>query len=108
MTTLTCCIAHSGTQHAQTLINALFQQNIDNSSETVRRDHTYDYDTGQGPRVDNDPFGELVREKLSKIFRRKGAIVMQAPLLMPQSSIYGSRKAGESNFTTFDWNSNLD
>ena len=44
------------------------------------------------PKVDNDPFAEIVREKLSRIFRKKGAICMDAPTLMPDGlSIYGAR-----------------
>lgn len=42
--------------------------------------------------MDNDPYAELVREKLSKIFRGKGAALLDSPLLMPHSQIYGSRK----------------
>jgi len=43
-------------------------------------------------KVDNDPYAELVREKLSRIFRAKGAALLDSPLLMPHSQIYASRK----------------
>lgn len=43
-------------------------------------------------KVDNDPYAELVREKLSRIFRAKGAALLDSPLLMPHSHIYASRK----------------
>lgn len=99
--------AHSGTQHAQTLITALFNQT---DEDKLRKDFSYDFYDGQGvshpvtdlfedidvcvqqPKVDNDPFAEIVREKLSRIFHRKGAVSgIDGPLLMPDSSIYGAR-----------------
>ena len=33
-----------------------------------------------------------MRDKLSRIFRTKGAVCMDSPLLMPHSQIYASRK----------------
>ena len=33
----------------------------------------------------------MIHDKLSRIFRQKGAVCMDSPLLMPQSQIYASR-----------------
>lgn len=46
----------------------------------------------QKAKVDNDPYLQLVHDKLSHIFRQKGAIRMDSPLLMPTSQVYASRK----------------
>lgn len=97
--------AHSGTPHAQTLITALFNQSAE---DRIRKDFSYDFYDGQGvspplslsvppltsscqAKVDNDPYGEIVRDKLQQVFRRKGAVCMDSPLLMPYSSIYAAR-----------------
>lgn len=104
--------AHSGTQHAQTLVTALFNQTTE---DKLRKDFSYDFYDGQGvrspspppspsipvyltssdmvyqPKVANDPFASLVRSKLSKIFIRKGAALMDSPLLMPYSTVFGTR-----------------
>ncbi|ORY86753.1 kinase-like domain-containing protein [Leucosporidium creatinivorum] len=82
-------LSHSGTPHAQTLITALFNQT---DEDRLRKDFSYDFYDGQGAKVDNDPYAELVREKLSRIFRAKGAALLDSPLLMPHSQIYASRK----------------
>lgn len=79
----------------------------------MRKDFSYDFYDGQGvsyfawladkrhcgshtltsqAKVDNDPYAELVRDKLSRIFRQKGAVCMDSPLLMPHSQVYASRK----------------
>ncbi|SCV70247.1 BQ2448_1641 [Microbotryum intermedium] len=81
-------LSHSGTTHAQTLITALFNQTAE---DRIRKDFSYDFYDGEGAKVDNDPYAELVREKLSRIFRQKGAVSMDSPLLMPHSNIYGAR-----------------
>ncbi|KAK4700699.1 eukaryotic translation initiation factor 2-alpha kinase 4, partial [Phenoliferia sp. Uapishka_3] len=82
-------LSHSGTPHAQTLITALFNQT---DEDRLRKDFSYDFYDGEGAKVDNDPYGEIVRDKLSRIFRQKGAVCMDSPLLMPHSQIYASRK----------------
>ncbi|KAI5477498.1 hypothetical protein MNV49_006345 [Pseudohyphozyma bogoriensis] len=82
-------LSHSGTQHAQTLITALFNQSDD---DRVRKDFSYDFYDGGGAKVDNDVYGEIVRDKLSRIFRQKGAVCIDSPLLMPYSDVYASRK----------------
>ncbi|SGY15170.1 BQ5605_C013g07278 [Microbotryum silenes-dioicae] len=81
-------LSHSGTTHAQTLITALFNQTVE---DRIRKDFSYDFYDGEGAKVDNDPYAELVRDKLSRIFRQKGAVSMDSPLLMPHSNIYGAR-----------------
>lgn len=43
-------------------------------------------------KADNDPYAQLVHDKLSKIFRQKGAVKMDSPLLMPHSQIHAARK----------------
>lgn len=43
-------------------------------------------------KADNDPYGQLVYDKLSRIFRQKGAVKMDSPLLMPHSQIHAARK----------------
>ncbi|KAL8287446.1 hypothetical protein RQP46_003304 [Phenoliferia psychrophenolica] len=82
-------LSHSGTPHAQTLITALFNQT---DEDRMRKDFSYDFYDGEGAKVDNDPYGEIVRDKLSRVFRMKGAVCMDSPLLMPHSQIYASRK----------------
>ncbi|KAM0750676.1 Serine/threonine-protein kinase [Meredithblackwellia eburnea MCA 4105] len=82
-------LSHSGTTHAQTLITALFNQS---DEDRMRKDFSYDFYDGEGAKVDNDPYGELVRTKLSQVFRQKGAVCMDSPLLMPHSQVYASRK----------------
>ncbi|GAA5921698.1 hypothetical protein JCM1841_007094 [Sporobolomyces salmonicolor] len=82
-------LSHSGTTHAQTLISALFNQS---DEDRLRKDFSYDFYDGQGAKVDNDPYLQLVHDKLSRIFRQKGAVQMDSPLLMPHSSVYSSRK----------------
>lgn len=42
--------------------------------------------------MENDPYAELVREKLSRIFRSKGAALLDSPLLMPDNDIFEARK----------------
>ncbi|KAM0786774.1 hypothetical protein ACM66B_002209 [Microbotryomycetes sp. NB124-2] len=83
-------LSHSGTPHAQTLINALFNNQSDD--DRLRKDFSYDLWDGQGAKVDNDPYTEMVEEKLGRIFRNKGAIKLDSPLLMPLSEVYASRK----------------
>ncbi|KAK4057521.1 eukaryotic translation initiation factor 2-alpha kinase [Microbotryomycetes sp. JL221] len=83
-------LSHPGTPHAQTLINALFNNQTDD--DRLRKDFSYDLWDSQGAKVDNDPYTEIVREKLSRIFRNKGAILLDSPLLMPSSEVYASRK----------------
>jgi translation initiation factor 2-alpha kinase 4 len=61
------------------------------SEDKLRKDFSYDFYDGQGAKVDNDPYGDIVNDKLSRIFRRKGAVSMDSPLLMPYSDIYGPR-----------------
>ncbi|GAA5836580.1 hypothetical protein JCM9279_000433 [Rhodotorula babjevae] len=82
-------LSQSGTTHAQTLISALFNQS---DEDRMRKDYSYDFYDGQGAKVDNDPYAQLVHDKLSRIFRQKGAVQMDSPLLMPHSQIYASRK----------------
>ncbi|GJN93481.1 hypothetical protein Rhopal_006538-T1 [Rhodotorula paludigena] len=82
-------LSHSGTTHAQTLISALFNQS---DEDRLRKDFSYDFYDGQGAKVDNDPYAQLVHDKLSRIFRQKGAVQMDSPLLMPHSQVYASRK----------------
>ncbi|BGP42492.1 eukaryotic translation initiation factor 2-alpha kinase [Rhodotorula kratochvilovae] len=82
-------LSQSGTTHAQTLISALFNQS---DEDRMRKDFSYDFYDGQGAKVDNDPYAQLVHDKLSRIFRQKGAVQMDSPLLMPHSQIYASRK----------------
>ncbi|KAK4052686.1 eukaryotic translation initiation factor 2-alpha kinase [Microbotryomycetes sp. JL201] len=83
-------LSHSGTPHAQTLISALF--NNQSNDDRLRKDFSYDLWDGQGAKVDNDPYTEMVEEKLGRIFRNKGAIQLDSPLLMPASDVYASRK----------------
>ncbi|GAA5975545.1 hypothetical protein JCM5350_002643 [Sporobolomyces pararoseus] len=82
-------LSHSGTTHAQSLITALFNQS---DEDRLRKDFSYDFYDGEGAKVDNDPYLQLVHDKLSHIFRQKGAIRMDSPLLMPTSQVYASRK----------------
>ncbi|GAA6010979.1 hypothetical protein JCM11491_005895 [Sporobolomyces phaffii] len=82
-------LSHSGTTHAQSLITALFNQT---DEDRLRKDFSYDFYDGEGAKVDNDPYLQLVHDKLSHIFRQKGAIRMDSPLLMPTSQVYASRK----------------
>ncbi|GAA6058806.1 hypothetical protein JCM10212_001922 [Sporobolomyces blumeae] len=82
-------LSHSGTTHAQTLISALFNQS---DEDRLRKDFSYDFYDGEGAKVDNDPYYQLVHDKLSRIFRQKGAVQMDSPLLMPHSQVYASRK----------------
>ncbi|GAA6018919.1 hypothetical protein JCM10207_009197 [Rhodosporidiobolus poonsookiae] len=82
-------LSHSGTTYAQTLISALFNQS---DEDRVRKDYSYDFYDSQTAKVDNDPYAQLVHDKLSRIFRQKGAVQMDSPLLMPHSQIYASRK----------------
>ncbi|GAA5975630.1 hypothetical protein JCM11641_003551 [Rhodosporidiobolus odoratus] len=80
-------LSHSGTTYAQTLITALFSQS---SEDRQRKDFSYDF-TDQA-KVDNDPYSQLVHDKLGRIFRQKGAVQMDSPLLMPHSQVYAARK----------------
>ncbi|GAA6036515.1 hypothetical protein JCM8097_003543 [Rhodosporidiobolus ruineniae] len=82
-------LSHSGTNYAQTLISALFNQS---DEDRLRKDYSYDFYDSEGAKVDNDPYAQLVYDKLSRIFRQKGAVQMDSPLLMPNSQVYASRK----------------
>ncbi|GAA5826004.1 hypothetical protein JCM11251_000087 [Rhodosporidiobolus azoricus] len=82
-------LSHSGTTYAQTLISALFNQSDD---DRLRKDFSYDFYDSQGAKVDTDPYAQLVHDKLSRIFRQKGAVQMDSPLLSPHSQIYAGRK----------------
>ncbi|GAA5860143.1 hypothetical protein JCM8547_009200 [Rhodosporidiobolus lusitaniae] len=82
-------LSHSGTTYAQTLITALFNQS---DEDRQRKDFSYDFYDSQGAKVDNDPYAQIVQDKLGRIFRQKGAVQMDSPLLMPHSQIYASRK----------------
>ncbi|BGP00473.1 eukaryotic translation initiation factor 2-alpha kinase [Rhodotorula toruloides] len=82
-------LSQPGTTHAQTLITALFNQS---DEDRLRKDFSYDFYDGSGAKADNDPYAQLVHDKLSRIFRQKGAVQMDSPLLMPHSQVYASRK----------------
>ncbi|GAA5903646.1 hypothetical protein JCM6882_003009 [Rhodosporidiobolus microsporus] len=82
-------LSHSGTTYAQTLISALFNQSDD---DRLRKDFSYDFYNSQDAKVDTDPYAQLVHDKLSRIFRQKGAVQMDSPLLSPHSNIYAARK----------------
>ena len=76
-------LRRSGNAHAKQLITALFDQTPE---DRLRKDFSYDFYDGAGAK--EDPYEEIVRDKLSRIFRSKGAVKMDSPLLMPVSDIY--------------------
>lgn len=78
-------LRRSGNAHAKQLIQALFDQPPE---DRLRKDFSYDFYDGAGAK--EDPYEEIVRDKLSRIFRSKGAVKMDSPLLMPVSDIYAS------------------
>ncbi|BGP13397.1 hypothetical protein JCM10213_008556 [Rhodosporidiobolus nylandii] len=80
-------LSHSGTTYAQTLITALFNQT---NEDRTRKDYSFDF--SDQAKAENDPYAQLVHDKLSRIFRQKGALQMDSPLLMPHSQVYASRK----------------
>ncbi|GAA5862450.1 hypothetical protein JCM3774_002522 [Rhodotorula dairenensis] len=82
-------LSHSGTTHAQKLITALFAQS---DEDRLRKDFSYDFYDGSGAKADNDPYAQLVYDKLSRIFRQKGAVKIDSPLLMPHSQVHAARK----------------
>ncbi|KAL1916270.1 uncharacterized protein VTP21DRAFT_5887 [Calcarisporiella thermophila] len=79
-------LANPNTPYFDKLMTALFAQNSDKY-----KDFTYDYNSGNET-LDpyNAIFGSLVREYMTKIFRRHGALEFSTPLLVPKSDIYAS------------------
>ncbi|MCJ1247866.1 hypothetical protein MMC30_005081 [Trapelia coarctata] len=76
--------------HAR-LMDALFTQN----PEDERASNYYMYDTNIGP-VDsaNDLLlQQMIKERITEIFRHHGAVETPRPLMIPNSSLYGSKAA---------------
>ncbi|CAG8498589.1 12794_t:CDS:10, partial [Acaulospora colombiana] len=80
-------MANPSTPYYLTLLSNLFAQ-----SSNKQKDYTYDFNSGS-------PFDQLtalifgrVKDNLTKIFRRHGAVELSTPLLMPKSDIYEDKK----------------
>ncbi|KAF7724671.1 hypothetical protein EC973_000843 [Apophysomyces ossiformis] len=78
-------IANPNTPYYHKLMSAMFSQSSDR-----HKDFTYDYQ----PQIETpfDPFSHIfydrIREQMTKVFRRHGAIDISAPLLIPKNDLY--------------------
>ncbi|RCH86413.1 hypothetical protein CU097_007390 [Rhizopus azygosporus] len=78
-------IANPNTPYYDKLMSAMFSQSADRL-----KDLTYDYQTSMEIPFDqySHIFFDRIREQMTKIFRRHGAIDISAPLLIPKNSLY--------------------
>jgi translation initiation factor 2-alpha kinase 4 len=78
-------IANPNTPYYDKLMSAMFSQSADR-----HKDFTYDYQTNTD--IMFDPFSRIffdsIREQMTKVFRRHGAIDVSAPLLIPKNDLY--------------------
>ncbi|KAI9476503.1 MAG: kinase-like domain-containing protein, partial [Benjaminiella poitrasii] len=78
-------IANPNTPYYDKLMSAMFSQSADR-----HKDFTFDYQTTV--EVPFDPFSHIffdcIREQMTKVFRRHGAIDVSAPLLVPKNDLY--------------------
>ncbi|OZJ03056.1 hypothetical protein BZG36_03777 [Bifiguratus adelaidae] len=78
-------IANPNTRYYSELMTAMFSQSSD-----PLKDFTFDYHSEADKAFDlfKALFYDKVRDELSKVFRRHGAIEVSAPLLMPKNDLY--------------------
>jgi translation initiation factor 2-alpha kinase 4 len=78
-------IANPNTPYYDKLMSAMFSQSADR-----HKDFTYDYQTGVEQQFDafSHIFYDRVRDQMTKVFRRHGAIDVSAPLLIPKNDLY--------------------
>ncbi|KAI9261602.1 kinase-like domain-containing protein [Phascolomyces articulosus] len=78
-------IANPNTPYYHKLMTAMFSQSSDG-----HKDFTYDYQSQTEAAFDpfSHIFYERIREQMSKVFRRHGAIDISPPLLIPKNSLY--------------------
>ncbi|KAI8975061.1 hypothetical protein BDF20DRAFT_988622 [Mycotypha africana] len=78
-------IANPNTPYYGKLMSAMFSQSADR-----HKDFTYDYQTNI--ELPFDPFSHIfydcIREQMTKVFKRHGAIAVSAPLLIPKNDLY--------------------
>ncbi|KAI8373908.1 kinase-like domain-containing protein [Blakeslea trispora] len=78
-------IANPNTPYYDKLMSAMFSQSADQ-----HKDFTYDYQAHTETTF--DPFGPIffdcIREQMSKVFRRHGAMDISSPLLIPKNDLY--------------------
>lgn len=78
-------IANPNTPYYDKLMSAMFSQSADR-----HKDFTYDYQTSA--EAPFDPFSHIffdhIRDQMTKVFRRHGAIDVSAPLLIPKNDLY--------------------
>lgn len=78
-------IANPNTPYYDKLMTAMFSQSADR-----HKDFTYDYQTNV--ETSFDPFSHIffdhIRDQMTKVFRRHGAIDVSAPLLVPKNDLY--------------------
>lgn len=78
-------IANPNTPYYDKLMTAMFSQSADR-----HKDFTYDYQTNAETTF--DPFSHVffdhIRDQMTKVFRRHGAIDVSAPLLIPKNDLY--------------------
>lgn len=78
-------IANPNTPYYDKLMTAMFSQSADR-----HKDFTYDYQNNA--EASFDPFSHIffdhIRDQMTKVFRRHGAIDVSAPLLIPKNDLY--------------------
>ncbi|KAI8080591.1 kinase-like domain-containing protein [Thamnidium elegans] len=78
-------IANPNTPYYDKLMSAMFSQSADR-----HKDFTYDYQSSA--ETSFDPFSHIffdhIRDQMTKVFRRHGAIDVSAPLLIPKNDLY--------------------
>ncbi|KAI9320676.1 kinase-like domain-containing protein [Dichotomocladium elegans] len=78
-------IANPNTPYYHKLMSAMFSQSSD-----THKDFTYDYHTQVEAAFDpfSHIFYDMIRDQMSKVFRRHGAIALSTPLLIPKNDLY--------------------